>query len=136
PHLHPAHAAAELPSQRKRTRRNALGDRAARVALDLIAASESQLTTDRREPARQPLRVRHRVPEVLDGCLVHPPQRDAARRLSVALEYGHAAFGRVQVRIEVHVHRSPFLSIHLNKPSLKYARVGPVSREVSGSWRG
>src|SRR3569833_2675373 len=59
---HPADAAAELPGDVERRRWLAARDRAARVALDLVGATELERSLDRPDPAGDALARGHRVP--------------------------------------------------------------------------
>src|SRR5215475_11702170 len=69
-YLDPTALAAELPCGGEAVRRVAALDRAARVALELVAAAHPQVTGDRQEPPWDALGVGARVPEVVDGALV------------------------------------------------------------------
>src|SRR5882762_8442096 len=65
--LDPAHLAAVLPGGEEALRRVTALDRAARVAFELVAAAELQLTGYRQEPARDAFGAGAGVPDVLDG---------------------------------------------------------------------
>src|SRR6185437_13466132 len=77
--LDPAHLAAELPGDEEAVRRVAALDRAARVALELVAAAELELARDRQEPPGDALGAGAGVPDVLDGGVVGLADDDGAR---------------------------------------------------------
>src|SRR5262249_44367608 len=69
-YLDPAALTAELPCGGEAVRRVAAFDRAARVALELVAAAYPQVTGDRQEPPWDALGVSARVPDVVQAALV------------------------------------------------------------------
>src|SRR6516165_3342772 len=69
-YLDPALLPAELPRGGEAARRVTALDRAARVALKLVAAAEPQLTGDRQEPPRDALGVGASVPNIIQAALV------------------------------------------------------------------
>ena len=68
-HLDPGHLAAVLP-RREKPRRVAALDRAARVALELVAAADPQVARHRQEPARDALGVGAGVPDLVGRGIV------------------------------------------------------------------
>src|SRR5271169_1497804 len=70
PYLDPADVAAILPGGSETAGRVTALDRAARIALELIAAAGPQVAGDRQEPPRNPLWVGAGIPEVLEGRVV------------------------------------------------------------------
>ena len=77
-HLDPAHAATELPRGAEPCRWFALLDGAARVSFELVPPTEPQVAGHRQEPARDPLRVRARVPHVVEVRCVRLRERHGA----------------------------------------------------------
>src|ERR1700746_3580916 len=69
-HLDPADLAGELPGRGEAVRRIAALDGAARVAFQLIAAAQPQVTGDRQEPSWDPFRVGAGVPGVVEGAVI------------------------------------------------------------------
>ncbi len=104
----PAHrSAGALPGDGDAPRRLAGGDLAARIALELIAAAQTQVAGDWQEPARNPFGIGQGVPEVFGRGVIgaagdHHPGRLAAvfegpnladHQASVAQDVVHAASG-------------------------------------------
>src|SRR5262249_13929431 len=87
----PARRAAELPGQIERLGRIAAGDGPAGVALELIPATELQVTLDRDKPAGQALRGRERIPQILDRGVVGPGRDRHERGLTEVLPVLHPA---------------------------------------------
>ena len=82
-HLDPRHLAAVLPRDREMARRFARGDRAARLAFELIAPTDAEVTRDRQEPPRDAVRVRQGVPHVIDLGVVRAFRDDHAGGLAL-----------------------------------------------------
>src|SRR5215472_12893321 len=75
-YLDPALLPAELPGGGEAVRWVAALDRAARVALELVAATKPQVTGDRQEPPRDALGAGAGVPYVIQAALVGLADRD------------------------------------------------------------
>src|SRR6476661_7633018 len=81
-HLEPGHLPAEFPRHGHDARWLASRDRAAGIALELVAATEAKVAGDWEEPPRNALLVRHGIPEIVDGGVVGARGHDDARRLA------------------------------------------------------
>ncbi len=68
----PADLSAELPGDLQGFRRSAAQDLPPGVAFELIATTGLEVPGDRQEPARDPLRIGQRVPQVVAVRGVHP----------------------------------------------------------------
>ena len=82
-HLDPRDLAAELPCHREVERWFARGDGAARVALQLVVTADAEIARDGKEPSRDALGVRERIPHVLGRGVVCALPDDHPRRLAV-----------------------------------------------------
>jgi hypothetical protein len=76
------------------------------VPLDVEAPAELELASDRREPARQPLLIGERVPEVSGVGVINAARDDGLGGLAVALEVLHHAAHGVHMGGEIEGHGS------------------------------
>jgi hypothetical protein len=85
---------------RRRTRR----DGTARIALELVASAQLEVSLDRQKPARDAFLAGQCVPEVVDIRVVKPRQRHRARGFAVLLKIAHRTRDKFQHPDDIDLH--------------------------------
>ena len=101
-HVDPRHLAVVLPRDCEVARPFARGDRAARLAFELVPPADPKVARDRQEPSRDAFGVRQRVPHVVDLGVVRAFRNDHAGGLALVRRRNDLPPHRAHCSDEVH----------------------------------
>src|SRR5262245_33923923 len=84
-YIQPTDPTSVLPSNVKRSGWIACGDGAAGIALQLVTSTGPQIAGNGHEPARDPVGIGNRIPDIIDGRIVGTRRHEHTRRTALVI---------------------------------------------------